>query len=92
MDPDDLIVLTRFDNPGTAHIVKAYLENAGIPCLLSGEDSSGFQPILTSGTGGIRLFIRRGHLEEARLLLEEAGSEEQDDDPSDADDLSDLSY
>ncbi|HYH55230.1 MAG TPA: DUF2007 domain-containing protein [Anseongella sp.] len=71
MAGQELIELQKFDNPGSAHIVKTHLESAGIPCMLAGEDSTGFQPILTSPTGGIRLLIRQADLERARALLDE---------------------
>lgn len=69
MPDDQLVELKKFDNPGSAHIMKTHLESAGIPCMLAGEDSTGFQPILTSRTGGIRLLIRESDKERALAIL-----------------------
>lgn len=78
MAEEELIEFRKFDNPGSAHILKTHLESAGIPCMLAGEDSLGFQPIFTSRTGGIRLLIRQSDLERAQALL----GEENPDDPA----------
>lgn len=69
MPKDKLTELKKFDNPGSAHIMKTHLESAGIPCMLAGEDSTGFQPILTSRTGGIRLLVRESDKERALAVL-----------------------
>ncbi|HEY9561686.1 MAG TPA: DUF2007 domain-containing protein [Anseongella sp.] len=69
MAKDQLVELRKFDNAGSAHILKTHLESAGIPCMLAGEDSTGFQPILTSRTGGIRLLVREQDLQKALALL-----------------------
>lgn len=86
MAENKLIELRKFDNAGTAHIIKAHLESAGIHCMLAGEDSVGFQPILTSPTGGIRLLVLEPDLERALAVLAGEDPDEGDDrDPWDTD-------
>lgn len=70
MPENKLVELIKFDNPGSAHIAKTRLESAGIHCMLAGEDSTGFQPILTSPTGGIRLLVMESDLERALAILD----------------------
>lgn len=77
MSKNKLVELMKFDNTGSAHIAKTRLESAGIHCMLAGEDSTGFQPILTSRTGGIRLLVMESDLEDAQAIL--AGDDPSDD-------------
>lgn len=69
MSKNKLVELMKFDNNGSAYIAKTRLESAGIHCMLAGEDSTGFQPILTSRTGGIRLLVLEPDFEHARAIL-----------------------
>lgn len=69
MAESKLVELAKFDNSGTAHIIRTALESAGIACMLAGEDATGFQPILTSPTGGIRLLVLEPDLERAQAIL-----------------------
>lgn len=66
-----IITFQTFDNPISANIIKARLEENGIPCFLSDENMVTLQPIFNLALGGIRLNIFEEDLEEAQLIVNE---------------------
>jgi len=68
------ITIKSFDNPVEANIVKAKLEDSGIPCFLKDENIVAINPLYANATGGIKLQIN----EKFRFLaLEILGLTEQ---------------
>lgn len=54
-----------------AHVIKAKLEEAGIPVLLSYESLGPVYGITVDGLGEVRVMVPDEHAEEARSLLKE---------------------
>jgi Zn finger protein HypA/HybF involved in hydrogenase expression len=76
-DDDDIILLRSFNNAFDANIIKSKLEDSGIECFLSNENTSNtLNPIMSNSSNGVRLFIKDIDLEKADNLLTE-----QDFDP-----------
>ncbi len=53
-----------------AEVIKAQLENAGIPVLLDYESAGRVYGITIDGLGEVRIFVPNEHAEDARRLLE----------------------
>ena len=66
---NELINFRTFDNAIEANIVKAKLEDAGIPCFLTNEHFLGLNPIYANATGGIKLVIQQNDVFLANELL-----------------------
>ncbi len=65
------VLLHSYPNYIEAHIARAALDNAGIPCWLKDEHTVTIDPILTQAIGGIKLMVPDHLAEEAfRLLFE----------------------
>jgi hypothetical protein len=73
MDSNNKSIITfqTFDNPISANIIKARLEENGVPCFLSDENMVTLQPLYNFALGGIRLNIFEEDLQEANLILNE---------------------
>ncbi|MEO8147898.1 MAG: DUF2007 domain-containing protein [Bacteroidia bacterium] len=67
----NIITFQTFDNPISANIIKARLEENGVHCFLSDENMVTLYPIYNLAVGGIRLNIFEEDLEEANLILNE---------------------
>jgi hypothetical protein len=66
----DLVDIKTYSFRPEAERAQQYLQTAGIPSILSGDDASGWAPHLGFGGGGITLSVNRSDLENARALLE----------------------
>ena len=67
-DTGDIVLLKIFPNDFEAQTAKAQLEEAGIVCLMSGDNEGGMAPHL-SLTGGIRILVNDKDLESAIEVL-----------------------
>jgi len=65
---DEVIILKIFQNDFEAQAAKAQLDEAGIVCILSGDNEGGMAPNL-SFTKGIRILVNESDLERAIEVL-----------------------
>ena len=72
----DLVTIRRYHFLGEAHVVRGFLESAGIPCFVANQITSAHHATLGIGRGGVCLQVRRGDVDAAEELLEETGWEE----------------
>jgi hypothetical protein len=74
-----LVTVATFWYPAQAHLAKARLEGAGIPCRLANEHTvnvhGGYSPAL----GGVKLLVPEDAVRAARAALESAEPPEDDD-------------
>ena len=54
-----------------AQVIKAKLEDAGIPVLLDYESVGRVIGIIADGLGEVRVLVPTGYADEARMLIEE---------------------
>ena len=66
---DRIITFQTFDNPALAHIIRARLEAAGIPCFLADEHIIGLNPLYNPAMGGVKLKIFQRDYESCIQLL-----------------------
>lgn len=69
-DASRLVTVARFDAPHEAHLAKARLDDAGIPCTLTHEDMAGLPMVFDPERGGVRLKVPESYADEARAVLE----------------------
>ncbi len=69
----ELVTLIVFNYPHEAAIPKARLESEGIRCHLKDEQTLFLQPFFSANGGGIKLQVNEEDVEEARLILIDAG-------------------
>ncbi len=69
MDDTNLVLLTTYFDPGTAHIARGFLESHDIPCFIFDDQIAQVAWHLQIGTGGARLMVPQALLEDARALL-----------------------
>jgi hypothetical protein len=68
----ETVVLKSFDSDFSANIILTRLQDNGIRCFLTGDQSSGIYPVFNnSSTGAIRLSVHMDDEVSARLLLSE---------------------
>ena len=72
--PDDIITLTRFGELPAAQLLCGRLESEGIECFIPDEIMAGQTWHLNRAIGGIRVQVRRADLDQAKQILEQAGS------------------
>ena len=79
---EQTVVLRTFTSDFEASLVRAKLQEAGIPCMLSGEFFSSLYPLTTVGT--IQLMVFEKDVEKAQAILNDAaGSDGSDTPPAD---------
>jgi hypothetical protein len=72
----DTVDVATFDSEGEAQVVKARLEEAGIPCMLVGTGQSGLSSgFFSAGATSIRLRVPSEDADEARAMIEGEESE-----------------
>jgi Putative prokaryotic signal transducing protein len=81
--PDDIVTLTRFGELPAAQLLCGRLESEGIECFIPDEIMAGQTWHLNRAIGGIRVQIRRADLDQAKQVLEQAGSGGDASAPSD---------
>ena len=54
---DKIIVYKNFENPISAHIVLTKLQDAGLSCFLSGENTAGLRTFFDASISGIQLHV-----------------------------------
>lgn len=69
-DASRLATVARFDAPHAAHLAKARLDDAGIPCTLAHEDMAGLPMVFDAKRGGIQLKVPARFADEARAVLD----------------------
>lgn len=70
MSNDALVVVGRYDTTGDAHLAKAQLEDAGIPCMLANEEQVGLTMIFDASRSGVHVKVPPDQAEDARAVLE----------------------
>jgi hypothetical protein len=68
---DKIIVYSTYYNPIEASIVRARLEDSGIPCFLTDENMATIQPLYNQAIGGVKLNVFEKDVEQINLLLAE---------------------
>jgi len=79
----ELIVLRNFSDPMTAQLIKAILEDHGVPAMLKDIHFNFPGSFFNSQTSGIKLLVRRMDSEEAEQILnknETAGDQVDEED------------
>lgn len=66
---DKIIVYRTFYNPIEANIVKAKLEDSGIPCFLTDENVATIQPLFNQAIGGVKINVFEKNVAEIDALL-----------------------
>jgi hypothetical protein len=66
----DLSVIYKAAGLTQAHVIKAKLEEAGVPVLLDYESAGPIIGISVDGLGQVRILVPKDRAEEARTLLE----------------------
>ncbi len=65
----ETVVLRRFDNYFSAHIMKSRLEETGISCYLFDENSVTINPVFSNAIGNIKLVVADYDQEKAMEAL-----------------------
>ena len=65
----ELVVLRTFNNYFSANILLTRLRSAGIECYLKDEYTVTVDPFLSNAIGGIKLVVKKEHLEEVSKVL-----------------------
>lgn len=76
--PDDasrLMTVARFDRLHEAHLAKAQLDDAGIPCTLAHEDMAGLSMVFDPERGGVKLKVPARFADDARAVLDRPSPE-----------------
>lgn len=68
---DKIIVYRTYYNPIEANIVKARLDDSGIPCFLTDENVATIQPLYNQAIGGVKLNVFEKDIPQIDLLLNE---------------------
>jgi len=82
MDADNALVVLCKSRHGEAQIIRARLEDEGIPAALSYESASVVYGLTIDGLGEIRILVPESYLERAQAVLADSGpaeGEEADD-------------
>jgi hypothetical protein len=74
---DRPVILRRYRDMPTAFVEKSVLENAGIQCLLQGDNVVRMDWFWSNAMGGIKLIVRQSDAEDAEKLLAQAPPSEQ---------------
>ncbi len=79
---EQMVVLRTFTSDFEANLVRAKLQEAGVPCMLADEFFSSLYPLTTVGT--MRLMVFEKDVEKALAILNDAaGSDGSDTPPAD---------
>ena len=65
----NIITFCSFDNPVIANLVKSKLEDAGIPCFLTDENTLSLMPFFNPILGGIKLKIFEADQEKVKEIM-----------------------
>lgn len=68
---DALVIVARYDSQGDAHLAKAQLDDAGIPCMLANEDLAGLSMFFDPSRSGVQVKVPADRADEARSVLAE---------------------
>ena len=77
---DSLQAVFSSYSPVEAHIVSGMLEDNGIDCVLSNELFASADSPISNATGGVQVLVRASDADQARALLLEADSSEEEED------------
>jgi hypothetical protein len=64
-----LVTVARYDTQGDAHLARARLEDAGIPCMLANAEQSGLAMMFDPSRSGVQVKVPADRAEEASALL-----------------------
>lgn len=70
-----LVTVAVYPHAHQAHLARALLEDAGIPCFVANEHSAFLRPFFPSPGDGVRVQVPEDAAEEARAVLHEASGE-----------------
>ena len=84
MDADNALVVLCKSRHGEAQIIRARLEDEGIPAALSYESAGVVYGLTIDGLGEVRILVSESDLERAQAVLADNGPAEcaEADDPS----------
>ncbi len=77
-DTSELVAVYTAQGHLPAHVIKSKLEAAGIPAMLSYDSASLVFGLTVDGIGEVRVMVRPEQAEEARKLLEEEQTLEEE--------------
>lgn len=65
----DTKVLATYTFPSEAYLIKNYLENEGIACVVTGEYLANTNIIYSNADGGVKLIVRKADYDKAMVVL-----------------------
>ena len=81
MRDDDALVVLCHSRQGAAQIIRARLEDSGIPAALSYESAGLVYGLTVNGIGDVRILVPKSFCDEAKAVLEDGvGPESRYDD------------
>jgi hypothetical protein len=75
----DTKVLATYTFPSEAYLIKNYLENEGIGCVVTGEYLANTNIIYSNADGGVRLIVLEKDYEKTILLYKESQNKRVND-------------
>lgn len=75
MKEDNIVIFMTFGDLTEAHLIKGILDDNGIPCFLSDENTLSVYPLYNQGLGGIKLSVFERDLEIAARVIKEQQEE-----------------
>ncbi len=67
--PDQIITFQTFYDPMLAHIIRTKLEDEGIKCFITDENSALLNPLYNQALGGIKLKIFAADMERCQAII-----------------------
>jgi len=74
----ELVVIRRFNNYISAHIILSRLQDEGVPAALLDEFTVTIDPILSNAIGGIKLAVRADYAQRAGEILNRFDAEKME--------------
>ena len=71
MSANEFVVIHTFAGFTEAHLARVRLDAEGIESRLADEHLATVNPLLTGALGGVKLLVRAGELEDARGVIDE---------------------
>ncbi len=79
MSDDNALVVLCHSRQGAAQIIRARLEDSGIPAALSYESAGLVYGLTVNGIGDVRILVPRSFYDEAKAVLEDSTEPESRD-------------
>jgi hypothetical protein len=76
---EEIVTFETYYDPMLAQIVRARLEDNGIPCFVTDENLGTLYPAYNAAIGGIKLKVFARDLEKSRAIIAEDDTQKMDD-------------